>query len=143
MSFHYAIRNDKVGNLLITSYGNLKSAEKYGGADADIQDTLYYAEFKDGFKTLNLNEEGKGSIVRSVMKNTSPPEATGGRYVLWGKTQGTWSETAFAVSSYGAANTLMKSLIPAYEALMVVDVGPEAEGPMSAREARKPDLSSL
>jgi len=128
MSFFYAERADKNGNQLLTSYGNLKSAEKYGGADASIVEGLRYAHFSESCTRLRINEEKGGTLVRSYLRNSNPPEGSGqGRYVLWGKTNGQWSETEHRSSSYGTANNLMKSLISAYEALVLLDEGPEPE----------------
>jgi len=140
MSYFYANRTDKNGNTLVTSYGNLKSAEKYGGADADISDTLLHAQFSDDFSRLALvadDNGGKNPVARSYMKNVNPPQDVHGKYVIWGKSGGVWSKTPFACSSYGAANTLMKSLLAAYESLVVVETdGDEDEQDMPTRFTR-------
>lgn len=136
MTFFYANRVDKSGNQLLTSYGNLKSAEKYGGAEADISEGEWRAEFSNSLQSLRIAPNVDGPVVRSYMKNNSQPTEGGGdgRYVLWGKIGGVWAQTGFTFSNYGAGNTLMKSLIGAYQALLIVDTGKETP----ARSASKP-----
>ena len=124
--YYYANRADRNGNQLLTSYANEKSAVKYGGADSEITNTEYRAEFSDDFVRMRIAEDASGPVVRSFMKNINPVGETGGRFVLWGKADGVWGKTPFSFSSYGAANTTMKAMISLYEAMVVLDDGDES-----------------
>ena len=143
MSYHYAKRLDKNRNLLLTSYTNAKSAEKYGGADAEVTETLFYANFSEDHRQLSIDESRNDLVVRSYLRNAQAPQASAnGVYRLWGKINGVWSETDFSFDSYGAANTLMKAVVVGYEAMLVVEETGENK-PKPARGGESMDMSSL
>lgn len=125
-SYFYADRTDSKGNRLLTSYPNAKSAEKYGGADADVTNTLYRADFDADKTKLRISEKGNGAVVRSFMQNSSEPQSHNvgdGQFQLWGKIGGVWSQTDFSFDAYGTANTMMKTMISAFQAMLVLDAG--------------------
>jgi len=120
---YYATRVDRNGYKLTTSYTSQKSADKYGGAGSSRQVGILYADIKP--TKLTVSEEVDGPVFRSLMLNPNPVEGSSGEYVLYGKRDGRWDKTAFSANSYGAANTLMKSLIGMFQAIAIVQENDE------------------
>ena len=120
--FYYANRLDKDGNTLLTSYANQKSADKFGGVASAKFVGTHRADFTEDLTALKISEVSEGPIVRSFMRNNGKVEAsTSGRYSIWSKIDGKWGPLPFRFDAYGAANTLMKALIPSFESLVVLD----------------------
>lgn len=120
----YCTKIDKNGNTLTSSYTSKKGADKYG-VGCNVEETVLRADFTDS-KILSIrtkNEHFDGPVIRGILKNSNPPSGVEqGRYVIWGKQNGTWTQTVFHFPSYSAANTAMKSMIAEYEVMAILDM---------------------
>lgn len=122
--FFYATRTDKDGHRLMTSYGNAASQKKYGGADAKLFNGVVvrnlesgeFAELEDPSKYDFENEE----LIRSRMFNANPEHAKG-KFLIRYKDGTGWHDSEFRMNSYGAANSIMKAIIPLYAELIIVE----------------------
>jgi hypothetical protein len=137
--FYYATRTDKNGHRLMTSYGNAASQKKYGGTEAKLFNGVI-ALHVDGFNTYDEVDDMPGGdelVVRSRMFNSNPEDASNGKFVIMYKDkEGQYSPTPFRTGSYGAANTIMKAIIPMYKELVIIEHG--AEGSSESADESAP-----
>lgn len=130
--YFYSTREDAKQNELTTSYNKKSMRDQYGKGGRNY-DGFMIADITDNNfrKADDMNDLGGDEvIVRSFMKhknaeNASGTNTTSGNFELLTLREGKWAPTGFRAASYGAANTLMKSLIEGYGRLLVVEHNPK------------------
>lgn len=123
MNYFYSTRRDKRQNVLMTSYETKTMVEKHGGG-GKVEHTVYYINPKTG---AIGTEPSEGSFVmRSYLRNDGeieelPDADEVGRFVVWVKSDGKWSQSKHSFNAYGEANNCMKNLVDYYESVGVID----------------------
>lgn len=122
MTLYYMTRDDKSGNRLTTSYDTAEKAKKYGTGE-NLQDWkgVVYFDPQTGQKTT----ENTGYVLRSALaiknENYKAPE---GNFVIYAKNEddgAVFEPTDHRYSTYGLANTAMKSFAGVYTDMLVVE----------------------
>ena len=113
MSFIYCTRRDKNGNMLTTSYTNEKTAEKYGG----VNSKRWEGERRIALDTTS--DDASPLIVRSKLVSSVAAVKTYGPYGIYIVDDGTLT-LINSFSSYGEANSYMKTMASVYPELYVI-----------------------
>lgn len=114
---YYVIKNDTgKGYKLVSSYTSESQAETYG---KNADDKVYDKVFRAKFDSENVLVGDEGEIVRGILKNLGSPKETG-RFSLWIK-DGSWEKHRKTFPTYGAANTVAKTLIDSYEEIIIIE----------------------
>lgn len=119
MTLYYVTRDDKNGDRLTTSYDTKVKADKYGvGENRKPWTGVRYLDDK-GQKTDTPTD----NIIRSVISiDSTNMKHDDGNFVIYHMDEDAkWVPTSHRYTSYGLANTAMKSFRGVYFDMMVVE----------------------
>lgn len=139
--YYYASRIDsKSGSRLLTSYTNAKSQQKYGvGEELRLFSGLALLDTETGkFRETSESEYDPAEelLVRSWIRGNGSG-SNSGKLQIMKKDGENWVDTPFKGDSYGALNTIMKSLASAMGGEYVI-----VERNYTPRAARSDDEES-
>jgi len=117
-NYFYATGDDKVGNLLITSYKKEEQAKKYRGGSEIVEGLRYLDTEKSKVTTADT-----GLLLRTLIaRRDVQDQQMAGNFVVYARINGAWEKTKFRYSTYAAANTAVKgALIQIYDACAVIE----------------------
>lgn len=118
MTYFYATGDDKVGNLLITSYKKEDQANKYR-AGCEVFEGLKYLDVVES----KVTGKDTGLLLRTLIaKQRDAADEMTGNFVVYARINGEWEKTQFRYGTYAAANTAVKgALIQIYDACAVIE----------------------